>query len=40
MKYDSAHGQLHEHNISHDGKDLIIDDRHIKVYTETDPTKI
>ena len=26
LKYDSAHGRLDEHKISHNGKDLLIND--------------
>jgi glyceraldehyde 3-phosphate dehydrogenase len=39
LSHDSVHGTLAE-KITSDGKDLIIDGKHIKVYVEKDPTAI
>ena len=39
FKYDTVHGR-YPGTVTHDGKNLIIDDRVVHVFTEKDPTKI
>lgn len=39
LKYDSVHGML-PNEVSHDGEDLILDGKRIRVFSEPDPAKI
>lgn len=40
LKYDSAHGRIHDSEVTHNGKDLLVNNQPIKVYQELDPSKI
>lgn len=40
LKYDSAHGNFHPNQIYADGKDLIVNEQRIKVFSEKNPKKL
>ena len=40
LKYDSVHGVLKEHKISSENDEIIFDGKRIRVYAETDPSKL